>query len=209
MGLALALLAPTAAVGATPDISFSGSGWGHGVGLSQYGAKAMGADGATYRQILDRYYTDISIGPASSVASGTFLATDSDPLWVGLLQQSSSVSFSAESGAAQLCFDNEDYCVATAATAETWHFGPDGSDGCSFRKEIARGASLLIASSSSCSASVRPVGPSTVIAVPFKARSYRNGIVRFRQAPEAGTVHTILEIGIDDYTRGLAVVPES
>lgn len=209
IGIALTLLAPTGTVGATPDISFSGSGWGHGVGLSQYGAKAMGSDGATYQQILNRYFTDVSVGPASSVASGTFLATDSDPLWVGLLQQSGSVSFFAESGAAQLCFDSEDFCVATANTGELWRFGPDGADGCSFRKEIARGASLVMASSATCSASVRPVGPSTVIAVPFKARTYRNGIIRFRQTPVSGTIHTVLETGIDDYMRGLALVPES
>jgi len=209
IGVALALLAPTGAVAATPDITFSGSGWGHGVGLSQYGAKAMGADGATWQEILDRYFTGVSIGPFSAVASGTFLATDPDPLWVGLLQESSSVSFSVEIGAAQLCFDDNSFCVATAGTGETWRFGPDGPDGCSFRKVIAKGASLLIASSSSCSASVRPADSSTVIAVPFKARSYRNGIVRFRPASESGRVHTLLEVAVDDYMMGLAVVPES
>ena len=33
-----------------------GRGWGHGCGLCQYGAHTMGQDGATWRQILDRYY---------------------------------------------------------------------------------------------------------------------------------------------------------
>ena len=39
-----------------------GEGWGHGVGLCQYGANGMARRGAGYREILDRYYpgTEIS-----------------------------------------------------------------------------------------------------------------------------------------------------
>jgi SpoIID/LytB domain protein len=39
----------------------TGAGWGHGVGLCQIGAAVMGAQGYTYRQILEHYYpgTDI------------------------------------------------------------------------------------------------------------------------------------------------------
>jgi len=33
-----------------------GRGFGHGVGLCQYGALAMAREGKTYRQILDFYY---------------------------------------------------------------------------------------------------------------------------------------------------------
>ncbi|WZL71542.1 SpoIID/LytB domain-containing protein [Clostridiaceae bacterium 35-E11] len=36
---------------------FSGKGWGHGVGMSQWGAKKMAEEGFTYDQILTYYYT--------------------------------------------------------------------------------------------------------------------------------------------------------
>lgn len=36
---------------------FSGEGWGHGVGMSQYGAKGMAEAGFTYDEILTHYYT--------------------------------------------------------------------------------------------------------------------------------------------------------
>lgn len=41
-----------------PDaaVRFEGRGWGHGVGLSQFGAKGMAERGYTYRQILEHYY---------------------------------------------------------------------------------------------------------------------------------------------------------
>ncbi len=40
------------------DFIFSGKGWGHGVGMSQYGAKGMAEAGFTYDEILTHYYTD-------------------------------------------------------------------------------------------------------------------------------------------------------
>src|SRR6266571_2612328 len=35
---------------------FSGHGWGHGVGMSQYGAYGYAQHGSTYQQILAHYY---------------------------------------------------------------------------------------------------------------------------------------------------------
>lgn len=39
------------------------TGYGHGVGLSQYGASAMAAAGADYREILTHYYTGVTVEP--------------------------------------------------------------------------------------------------------------------------------------------------
>lgn len=39
------------------------TGYGHGVGLSQYGANQMAADGADYREILTHYYTGVTVEP--------------------------------------------------------------------------------------------------------------------------------------------------
>lgn len=46
-----------------PPVSytFTGSGWGHSVGMSQWGAYAMAQQGFTYEEILKFYYTGISI----------------------------------------------------------------------------------------------------------------------------------------------------
>ncbi len=40
----------------------SGSGWGHNVGMSQYGAKAMAEMGFTYDEILKFYFTGVDVG---------------------------------------------------------------------------------------------------------------------------------------------------
>jgi SpoIID/LytB domain protein len=54
----------TAALGGV-TVTFHGHAWGHGHGLSQYGAKARGEDGQTYREILDFYYPGTSLGQAA------------------------------------------------------------------------------------------------------------------------------------------------
>ena len=43
------------------SITFEVAGYGHGVGMSQYGANAMAKDGYSYKDILMHYYTGIKI----------------------------------------------------------------------------------------------------------------------------------------------------
>lgn len=38
-----------------------GKGWGHGIGMSQWGARGMAADGYNYKEILEYYYRDIEL----------------------------------------------------------------------------------------------------------------------------------------------------
>ncbi|MEP6910473.1 MAG: SpoIID/LytB domain-containing protein [Actinomycetota bacterium] len=49
---------------ATPTFVISGRGWGHGVGLAQWGAYGFAQHGATYDEILAHYYTGTTLGPA-------------------------------------------------------------------------------------------------------------------------------------------------
>ncbi len=54
----------TASAGTTSTgnvFTFTGSGWGHSVGMSQWGANAMAHSGYTYRDILQFYYTGIEV----------------------------------------------------------------------------------------------------------------------------------------------------
>ena len=41
--------------------NFEGRGWGHGIGMSQYGAKQMAEEGYAYDEILKHYYTGVTI----------------------------------------------------------------------------------------------------------------------------------------------------
>lgn len=43
------------------EVIITGSGWGHGLGMSQWGARGMAEQGYNYRQILQYYYSGVSI----------------------------------------------------------------------------------------------------------------------------------------------------
>jgi SpoIID/LytB domain protein len=47
-------------------VTFAGRGWGHGVGMSQWGAHGLALRGASYADILAHYYTGVEIGTVSS-----------------------------------------------------------------------------------------------------------------------------------------------
>lgn len=70
------VLAMTAAVGLIPgeasaqgatQFVFQGSGWGHGVGMSQHGAKNMAARGMNHSQILAFYYPNTVVAPVPAL----------------------------------------------------------------------------------------------------------------------------------------------
>jgi len=52
----------TASISAVPEYYlFTGKGWGHGLGMSQYGAKGMAEAGFNFIQILEYYYTGTKV----------------------------------------------------------------------------------------------------------------------------------------------------
>ena len=60
-GTGVSIAVPTPNGGYGSGWTITGSGYGHNVGLSQWGAYAMGKQGFTYDEILKFYYTGITI----------------------------------------------------------------------------------------------------------------------------------------------------
>ena len=61
----LVVLASAAGAAASPVFVLKGHGWGHGVGLSQYGALGRANDGQGYKQILGFYYDGTNVGQST------------------------------------------------------------------------------------------------------------------------------------------------
>ena len=80
--IGLVLVASPAGAVDDDDVEFEGAGWGHGVGMSQWGAyaQALGWNTTprTYDQILAYYYTGTSLEAYDSVSPGH------GNLWVNL-----------------------------------------------------------------------------------------------------------------------------
>jgi len=71
----LAALAVPAAGSAEPVFLFSGHGYGHGIGMAQYGAYGFAQNGWTYDQILAHYYPGTQLGSAPVPAIRVLLAS--------------------------------------------------------------------------------------------------------------------------------------
>lgn len=52
-----------------PNFTVAGAGWGHGVGMSQYGARAMAAEGKSSTQILEYYYNPAKVSSSTTAAA--------------------------------------------------------------------------------------------------------------------------------------------
>jgi stage II sporulation protein D len=67
--LAILLTAPLAlpaSAGAATRWVVKGAGWGHGIGMSQYGAFGLAQQGKSYRDILGHYYTSTEVSRAET-----------------------------------------------------------------------------------------------------------------------------------------------
>jgi stage II sporulation protein D len=62
----IALLALPATAGAATRWVVKGAGWGHGIGMSQYGAYGLAQQGRSYREILGHYYTGTEVSRAET-----------------------------------------------------------------------------------------------------------------------------------------------
>ena len=86
--VALALtLGPATEASAAVTVKITGGGFGHGVGMSQYGAYGQALAGRTSRQILTHYYRGTRVRDV-----------DVARVRVGLLQQADAVSLSSSAG---------------------------------------------------------------------------------------------------------------
>jgi SpoIID/LytB domain protein len=74
---AAGVLTPLAAPTTVPaSVTFYGRGWGHGVGLSQYGARGRALAGQNAAAIIAHYYKGTTLGPLSGSPSVRVLVLD-------------------------------------------------------------------------------------------------------------------------------------
>ncbi len=214
VALLLTVLPAPAGLAENPAVfSFEGSGWGHGVGLSQYGARAMAESGWTAEQIVGYYYTGTSTnGVAQVLAPDSFVMTDPDPLWIGLHQNQAVLRFQMQNGQAGLCKagDGEGDCLPPlngtqfAGPGENWELRALGGGVCQFFKE-----GTAVGNPGNCRTSITWLDqPNTRVFFPDTGRTYARGTLRTRPNSSGG-FHVVLEIGLEDYAYGIGEVPSS
>jgi stage II sporulation protein D len=78
--LSAAMLAAAPATASAADVVIDGRGWGHGIGMSQYGAYGYAVrEGRDHRFILEHYYTGTTLGDAPATRMRVLLQASRAP----------------------------------------------------------------------------------------------------------------------------------
>jgi stage II sporulation protein D len=79
----LAALSFASAASAKTIFVVWGRGWGHGVGMSQWGAFGMASQGSNYKDILGHYYTGTSVEPRTTPPVSVLLTSGRSAVLIG------------------------------------------------------------------------------------------------------------------------------
>lgn len=193
-GLRIATVAADGVPG-LPDLTFYGRGYGHGVGMSQYGARGRALAGQLAPEILAHYYPTTTLGTRSAATTVRVLlltglaATPTKPLTVVGLVGGWTIDGIATTYAA-----NAKLTLApTASKATTWNLRVVSATGTALATKTVSGDLY-----------VRPIDWSSVLQLvskPTTTNVYR-GFFRLRLTTTATVVN---HIAVDRYLRG--VVP--
>ena len=113
----LATLAPVTTGAATTGFRFDGRGWGHGIGMSQYGALGMAREGTGYQGILTHFYQGTAVRER---------AVD-DEVVVGIQQNVTRTRLISHGGTTPLQFGGQTF---QARDDETWTLRVGGDQQC-------------------------------------------------------------------------------
>ncbi len=187
------LLAAALAVFAGParadqTFTFVGHGYGHGVGMPQYGAQGYALAGGTYQQILALYYTGTQIGSTTPNAQIRVLVQRAQ----ASVQASSGTGLSAHDEASGATVAVPSAAVVTRANGTYTVASPDGVP-------LAAGWAGPVLLSPAGASPVELVGTALFGGA---NRTYRGAI---RVASETGGLAAINVLSLEDYLRG--VVP--
>jgi stage II sporulation protein D len=188
----LVLLPGTAGAGTT--FTFFGSGWGHGIGMSQYGALGLAQDGFTAGEIIRHYYRGSEVVERAAPLSR---------YRIGLLQDRRVVTLKASSGPFVLKLSNGQVIerVGGGGTRKVIiRYG---------QYRIRRGNGTLVGGHAWGSDSVHlRVDPSlgSVVAVAEWGHRIKRGLLEF-QIVASSRAHLVVKIAPELYLRGIGEVP--
>ena len=125
------------------SFTFQGSGWGHGVGLSQYGTKGLTELGASFcsntsscssDEVVSYYFQGTSVKQLSEISlSSPDISTNNNALWVGLARNARSINLTTLPSSSPptlfICQENLPQIAGVQAFLSSRGFDPGTVDG--------------------------------------------------------------------------------
>jgi SpoIID/LytB domain protein len=188
-------------------VFFEGSGWGHGIGLSQYGAQAMAVAGRSTAEILAHYYRGTTVRSVVELLPATHWILGPEALWVGLVPGTTGVALSMVGGPATVCPSADPACASPVVLQpqEQWTFevvSGSSPPACRLR-QIETGVLAPVP----CDADVAWVDDGGTTRLTVNGAQHAHGRLRIR--PAGSGLHVVLSIGLEHYLYGLAEMPSS
>jgi SpoIID/LytB domain protein len=179
---------PAQAIDIPPTFNFTGNGYGHGVGMSQIGAKARAVSGESATAILNYYYKDVQVVPY----------VDTHTIRVNIAHLVKSIAFTTHTPGARIEVFEGDIGNATESTPVT-----------SFATK--KRATFTIASMPKQKAlTVRWIGENPIITMSqgSAVTKYKYGYITIKVLKGALVVTNTLSLR-DEYLWGISEVPSS
>lgn len=200
------------------DVVVRFGGFGHGIGMPQYGAQAMAQQGHGYEQILQHFYTGARFSKTD--LKGGSIVQHANPVVVGIGPSRNVTEFTPQGGPVTICFGVGSCQEHTAQAGETWFiFRYEGN--CVLTKKVG-GAEQEIASKPCSDPAPDTHGkefarltwenqPTVKVHFPgFSSarRTYARGSISFITA-SGGLLHVRAHVDLERYLYGLGEVPNS
>jgi SpoIID/LytB domain protein len=185
------------------DFTLYGSGWGHGLGLSQWGAYGLASQGWTSKQILTHFY------------SGTTVTQMSDPpgdVRIALTSGKTAIHLTAAAGPVRLSIDQPvgGKLVGKIPDGETWIVRiVDGAYEIHDAAGNVVGGQVWGSESSDLFATYADHGAR--VTMPEGGATYNRGFLEFNLMGCAGgcSLRSILQVPFEQYLLGIGAVPSS
>ena len=194
-GVLAALAAPSPARAAPATFVFKGEGWGHGVGLAQYGALEQAKDGRSWRTILATYYKGTSIGSNDIPSAVRVLLTGGVP------------QVSVEAASRFSFTSNGNELAASPGGDGRWTVRQQPAGQFTIYRPNGLPAAAPVSASASRPLKINYEPWSTILRVQETNGRYRWG--KLELAPNADKIRVIAELPFERYVRGIAEVPAS
>jgi SpoIID/LytB domain protein len=205
LGVTLALAAlPATPAGAANSFTFYGSGFGHGLGMSQWGAYGLAQDGWPDKRILTHFYSHTTVKQAPSPPK---------TLRIGLTQGQASVKLTAQAGPVTIRVADEHTgtVVGQIPRGKTWTVRAVGSK---YRVLTATGRRV---GGTDWGGTARNLyltyaGAGARVRSPDAGATYNRGSIEFNLYDCAGpgcVMRMILLVAPEPYLYGLGEVPSS
>lgn len=211
------LAAPGTAGAAEGDFIVDGGGWGHGVGMSQYGAQGMALEGKGVDDIIGYYYSGAQLKAAQSLGTLDPWLFQDEALAVNVASNRETLDFWVTAGSVDVCH-NGDGTNACATPDVTVTAGQHlivtvvVEDGSRCERRVLDGDGQLIgeATEGDCWLEISweddflPSYPSTLVDV--EELRYARGPFQIRPNVVEPTFDVVVRLGLEEYLYGIAEV---